>query len=698
MAGNWHGWRNSGITPPVGYMMLRLATCALALLMITPAMGDISVSGTLKKWHPITVDNSGDTAVFSEAQFQPNPFLDFRYNVIFTSPAGNEYTVPGYFAGDGEGNGIGSVWRARFSADETGDWQYRISFQSGVNIAVSDEDGSALPSDGETGTFTIVEQSPDDPGFLAQGRLGYTGEHYLKAADGSHWIKGGVDSPENFLGYAGFDNTYDQEGGANTGVLFNGVHHYEPHIADWQEGDPLFTNSANPDGAKGIIGAVNYLASEGINSIYFLPMNLGGDGRETYPFLRASGSVYDNTHYDISKLYQWQIVLNHMQNNGIAAHFVLGETEIGNSNWLDEGELGIERKLYYREMVARFSHLLAIKWNLSEESRYGAQRHKAFAEYLGNIDWAEFPIAVHGSNDRPEVQYEELLGDQKFTASSIQFSPEKAGTFTERWRKLSGDAGWPWVIDMDEVGPAPVGLTPDNSDELRKIVLYPVYFSGGNIEWYFGYHRLPLGGDMRTEDFRTREAMYRYMRYAREMMQAELPFWLMQPSDELYTGTTRAEVFAQEGVAYAVYLPDATTPGSISVTSGDYTVQWFNPRNGQFAGEMLTVTASDSIELGSAPADPSEDWVALIKVKDEETSEENNPETETNDNSPEDTEQPQAPNNEEPSTEQPEASDNTAARKSSGGSVDASLLLLLLALLSVSALLHSGLRGKSPRR
>ena len=53
--------------------------------------------------HPITVDNRS-SIVLSESQFKPNPFLDLRYNVIFTSPSGTEYTVPGYFAGNGQGS------------------------------------------------------------------------------------------------------------------------------------------------------------------------------------------------------------------------------------------------------------------------------------------------------------------------------------------------------------------------------------------------------------------------------------------------------------------------------------------------------------------------------------------------------------------------------------------------------------------
>ena len=692
--------------------MLKPSIIAIALVAASPALGDISISGTLQKWHPITIDNRS-SIVLSESQFKPNPFLDLRYNVIFTSPTGNEYTVPGYFAGDGQGSGVGSVWRARFSADEVGEWQYEISFRSGDNISVSllQDEGAAMPSDGETGSFVVSPQGANDPGFLTHGRLQYTGEHYLKHADGKHWIKGGVDSPENLFGYAGFDNTFDQPEGARTGSLQDGIHRFEPHIEDWKEGDPLFDNSANPDGAKGIIGAINYLASESVNSLYFLPMNLGGDGRDTYPFIKPTGTAFDNTHYDISKLYQWGVVLDHMQNNGIAAHFVLAETEIGNTNWFDNGQLGTERKLFYREMIARYSHLMAVKWNLSEESRYSPEQHKLFASYIDQLDWADHAISVHTTQNRPYEQYDGIIGDSLFQASSIQFLPNNSDRFVEEWREKSAFSGWPWVIDMDEVGPATTGLTDTNADELRKTVLYPIYLSGGNIEWYFGYHPLPLGGDMRTENFRTREPMYRYMRYAREMILAELPFWEMEPDDSLHSAgaTSDVQVFAKTGEIYAVYLPDATDSGSLSVPDDEYQIRWFNPRTGQFEVQTTTIEATDTIALGDAPADPVEDWVVLVKSTslidtDTETGDNETPDQTDTDNpevpeTPDHTENP-APTDStgEQSTGEENTEDDTnnvdntdantdstednpdlaGATPKSGGSFDLAILLLLL--------------------
>ena len=391
------------------------------------------------------------------------------------------------------------------------------------------------------------------------------------------------------------------------------MHRYAPHVGDWNPGDPNFTSADTGVDAKGIIGAVNYLSEQRVNSIYFLPMNLGGDGRETYPFIGTSGSSFDNTHYDVSKLYQWNLVLDHMQRQGIAAHIVLAEQEKGNTDWLDNGQLGVERKLYYRELIARFGYLNGIKWNISEESRYGAARHRTFARFIRSLDWADHQIAVHTDRNSPNRAYDELLGNVDFDSSSIQFSPDRAEEHVETWRALTRDAGVKWVIDMDEVGSAQTGLTDVNAAALRRQVLYPTLFSGGNLEWYFGYHALPLGGDIRTENFRTREAMFRYMRHAREFMQENLPFWEMEPNDDaLAGGRSGDQVFEKPGVVYALYLENGAAGRTLKVDEGVYTVRWFDPRDGRFVGSSIDLTGG-RLTLGAAPAEPSADWVVLVR-------------------------------------------------------------------------------------
>jgi len=277
-----------------------------------------TVSTPTNLYTTIHIDTKGPMA--NESDQSPNPFLDIRYDVNLISPSGQRITVPGFFTGDGNGSATGSVWRARFTPDEIGEWEYQVRLLQGSNAAVSDDVVALqnITEEKNSGTFNVGAANNADH----QGRLKYVGEHYLKYE-------------ENFFGYNGFDNTINQPGGVGEAQLAQGLHHYAEHVADWNPGDPLFSSADSGVDSKGIIGAVNYLASEGVNSMYFLLMNLGGDGRDTYPFTGASGSPFDNTHYDISKLAQWNTVLEHMQSKGIAAHLVLGEQEEGNKTWLD---------------------------------------------------------------------------------------------------------------------------------------------------------------------------------------------------------------------------------------------------------------------------------------------------------------------------------------------------------------------------
>ncbi|MEL6821536.1 MAG: DUF5060 domain-containing protein, partial [Calditrichota bacterium] len=328
-----------------------------AIVQVFPAgSGSGIVSGELKKWHKVTVSFPGPAA--NEMDNLPNPFLDYRLLVSFTHPAsGKTLEVPGFFAGDGNGASAGTIWQVNFAPEEAGEWQYVASFRSGSEVAINLDPlaGSADSFNGATGSFQIADLDANAPGFYKWGRLAYqeTGNaserHYLKFLDGGYWIKGGADSPENFFGYAEFDNTTKSSSGK--GVL----HTYSPHVPDWQNGDPVW----NSDKGKGIIGSLNYLSEQHVNSIYFLPMNIGGDGKDTHPYasttINHNGNINnDNLHFDLSKLQQWEQVMIHAQEKGIHLHFVLTEAEAPNKRELDDTELGVERKLFYREMVARF--------------------------------------------------------------------------------------------------------------------------------------------------------------------------------------------------------------------------------------------------------------------------------------------------------------------------------------------------------
>ena len=47
-------------------------------------------------------------------------------------------------------------------------------------------------------------------------------------------------------------------------------------------------------------------------------------------------------------------------------HLLTQETE--NETLLDNGETSVQRKVYYKELIARFGHHLGIIWNMGEEN------------------------------------------------------------------------------------------------------------------------------------------------------------------------------------------------------------------------------------------------------------------------------------------------------------------------------------------
>jgi len=582
-----------------------LAALTIALIC-GQILGAPRIVGSPRTWQPMEIQFEGPRA--SESDVTPNPFLDFRLQVRFTGPDGQVYDVPGFFAGDGAGNGTGNIWAVRFTPDQAGPWSYRAEFRAGKEIAVrgrpfSDSEDAGTPAafDGAGGSFQVKPRDDQAPGFWKWGRLQYVGEHYLKFADGPYYIKGGCDSPENLLAYADFDDTVPS-------------HRYSPHVRDWRPGDPTW----NGGRGKGLIGVLNYLASQGVNSIYFLVQNIGGDGKDVWPF---AGSIdpnghpeNDNLHYDISKLHQWNLVFDHAQRQGIMLHAVLNEAERPNKRELDDAQLGVERKLFHRELVARFGHHNALQWNLSEEYDLaldlGPDRVKRFAQHLQDVDPYDHPITVHNAGRDPDPAWLPFLGDARFGTTSLQTyqNTAKWGDRVEEWRRLSYVAGHPLPINLDEF----LEANRDNMARIRRDVLWPTYLSGGNLE-------IIMESKLQTEDFRSLEELWRWTTIARRFVEDHMPFWEMQPDDlsvvEAGDEHGGVQCFSLRGSVYAVYYPVAQQTGELTLwgAEGRFEQRWFNPRTGEFAGAPIRFVAQSMRKIGPPPADPEKDWAVLIQ-------------------------------------------------------------------------------------
>ena len=627
-------------------MMNRLLIYGALILMLAGSRGcrsggRVEIGGECKPWHNVMLTLKGPFA--HELDTDPNPFSDYRMDVVFTHESGDpSYTVPGYFAADGRAGETsaesGDRWRAHLSPDKTGNWEYRISFRL---------KGETTEWDGITGSFYVGPNDKKAPDLRAKGRLQYVGRRYLKfAGSGEYFLKAGADAPETLLAYEDFDGTYaaKKSGVRRQGeAVTTGLKSWGPHIRDWQPGDPTWKDGKG----KGLIGAINYLSGKGCNVCSFLTYNAGGDGDNVWPHTSRD----DKYHFDCSKLDQWGIVFSHATSRGMYLHFKLQETEnddLVNQNEeatrqaLDGGELGPERKMYLRELIARYGHNLALNWNLGEENTQSTRQIRQMAGFIRETDPYGHPIVLHTYPDRQDSVYGPLLGDPAvLTGLSIQ-NNDVSATHAEaaRWVTRSEASGHPWVVAHDEAGNAATGTPPDpdypgmkeavealasmkhppklpSIDEIRSEVLWGNLMGGGaGVEYYFGYS-LPEN-DLGAEDWRSRDRTWDYSRIALSFFN-EIPFWEMSSTDELVGNKGHDNsryCFAKPGEIYVVYLPDAQ-PFKLDMreAGGSFKVSWYNPRTGggREDGSVTTVQGGTLVDLGSPPAEPGRDWVVLVK-------------------------------------------------------------------------------------
>jgi hypothetical protein len=604
--------------------MKKLFFLALSLVFLTLACGRKETISA-QKWHKVTLSFQGpDTGEMED----DNPFLNYRLMVTFTK-GDKRYVIPGFYAADGNaaesGATAGNVWQVRFVPDEEGTWDYAVSFRKGENLALNDDPaaGEALAFDGQTGQLEVADLEAGAKGFHAKGRLQYTGERYLRFTEtGEYFIKGGADSPENFLGYSDFDDTYmhgdtvQREGEAKPQ---DHLHAYAAHVQDWRPGDPTWRGGKG----KGIIGALNYLASKEMNSVYFLTMNIEGDGKDVWPYVRHD----ERARFDCSKLDQWEIVFDHMDNLGLMLHLVLQETE--NELLLDNGDTGPDRQLYLRELIARFGHHLAITWNIGEENGpasfspqgQNTQQQKDMVKYIQDHNPYNAFVVIH-THSNPRERHEifsKLLGYPHLNGPSLQIGRiADIHSETKTWIHRSDSAGQQWVVAIDEIGPHFRGVDPDarpdnNQDTVRHLALWGNLMAGGaGAEWYFGYKN--PHNDLGMEDWRSRDRMWDYTRHALHFFQQHLPFREMVVEEGVLTGA--GYVFAKKGELVAAYLPN---PNQVELDlahyAGNFDVLWYNPRAGGDLqrGSAEQVRGGGKALVGNPPADPEKDWALLLK-------------------------------------------------------------------------------------
>lgn len=605
----------------------------LIALFTTTSVWGVEIRGPeenpskLMRWHRVSLTFDGPAT--SETA-EPNPIFQYRMDVTFTGPSGQDMTVPGFYAADGNagrtGASSGNKWRVYFSPDEEGYWSWEVSFRQGTDVAIAKDrkaGESWKPLDGQSGTFTVVASDKTGRDFRSpdKGLIINRGHHYLTFANGKPFLKGGPGVPENMLGYYGFDNTSSNN---KRGPVYEDIpieekylHRFAGHTQDWEPGDPDWDRNDGPESTRknagrNYIGMLNYIGRQHrASSLYIMMMSVKDDGDDTYPTVAHA----DKEHYDVSKLDQWEIVFTHSERVGIFMHLLLCEAS-NDKYYNSEGKaLGRIRKLFFREMIARFGHHLAFQLDLGEENDFTNEELQEQAAWLKMLDAYDHPIATHNRGKDLIPRWTALVGDPNFDMTAVQsgLGNQAIYKFVKEWREKSAATGEPLVISGDEIHG-----TMTDYDKGRVEKMWPWYISGGGgYEWYL---KKPESHnyDQEIDDFRITKTMPKHIGIAVNEL-IKLPLLDMAPHNELLVEMPKGFCLAQPGKVYAIYdqRKGSDFKLDLSKVKGKYSVQWLNPREGGpwQAGSVKTVKGGRVVDLGQAPDTLELDWCCIVQKK-----------------------------------------------------------------------------------
>lgn len=112
-----------------------------------------------------------------------------------------------------------------------------------------------------------------------------------------------------------------------------------------------------------------------------------------------------------------------------------------------DGNLRLERKLYYSELIARFSHNLALNWNLGEENENSLFQRRQFAAFFKDYDPYNHPVVIYTWPTSKQEVYGPLLGNEDFDGASLQSETVFPDTLECVIR--SAESGRKWVVSNE---------------------------------------------------------------------------------------------------------------------------------------------------------------------------------------------------------------------------------------------------------
>ena len=620
-------------------MKAMLVIITFVILFCLSASEMQSADMTTKRW---TIHSAKFIGPHLSETGYPNPFTDFVLECVYTHElTGEKMLVPGFFAADGDaamtGASSGRVWICRFSPARTGIWHLKVSFRTGED-AVFGKNSVPTAFDGATTSILVEENDVREPDLRSKGRLQYVGQRYLQFSNGEYMMKLGTNTPENLLGFGDFDNSKSPKRLT-----------YSNHVRDWTSDDPAW--GSENDRGKGLIGAINYLHKQGVNSLFAMLMTVKGDSKgDAHPWITPT----DMTRFDVSKLDQWQIVFEHAGHKGLALNLAFLETE--NEN-LFEYEAGISltsgfantRKLFYREMIARFSHNLGFTMTLGEENGWSDniaknkmhlwsqantdEQRSMFTNFLRALDPYDSPILIHTFPLNKTEVYDPILSG--VTSARVDAASLQAGVLeniheeTKYWVARSEMFGRQWVVSTDEFGRGVGGLhgvplekAEVNFRSYREQFCWANIMAGGS-----GIEVFSASVDQSLDDFTQLQSAWTYFSRARALFRMNsIPFWTLSSDDMLVSVNERGSrskmvyCLAKRSELYVIYAGKHAASIHLNMTHTPdvlFQVRWYTPRISSsydlILGEKVSIKGGeDKTYLGAPPSDPDLDWVVIV--------------------------------------------------------------------------------------
>ena len=106
--------------------------------------------------------------------------------------------------------------------------------------------------------------------------------------------------------------------------------------------------------------------------------------------------------------------------------------------------------------------------------------------------------------------------------------------------------------------------------------------------------------------------MWKQTRIALNFYEQHLHYWEMENANELLSNE-EAFCFAKPNEVYAIYVKRGSTKINLENAQGQYLVQWYNPRTGDFRkGGLEIAEGGQQVDLGSPPNEPLRDWTILL--------------------------------------------------------------------------------------